>query len=126
MSLKRFFGAPTVHTIVKDSELLATQVDDVKVVYALDGQIAWIVPAQGSTDAWDHHAEVYAVCEAAANMARAGRAQKMFHVDKQGSKYLTHMRSSNVFEWSEDLLEGSGGYVAMLDNVLRFCEPYRR
>jgi len=113
-----------VHTTVKDSELLATQVDDVKVVYALDGQIAWIVPAQGSTDTWDHRAEVYAVCEAAATMARAGRAQKMFHVDNKGSKYLTHMRDSNVFEWSEDLL-GSGGYVATLDNVLRFCEPYR-
>ena len=113
-------------TIVLDDQNHSTQVGRVNVVYSLDGRIAWIVPATGSTDNWNHDHEVLAVCEAASNMARAKKAKLVVHTDNKDTCYLTNMRRQGIFQFRESLTEfgctGTSGYVADLNRVLEFCK----
>ena len=129
MSCRRFFTctAKTPTTRVMDKDHLVTQVGNAKVVYSLDGRIAWIIPAKGSTDNWNHDDELAAVCEAASNMARAGYAKKVVHTDNKETRYLTHMRDARVAEWHNSFPDfgcTSPGWASDLDKVLRFCQVH--
>ena len=126
MSFLRYMKCtPAPTTIVLDKDHLMTQVGNVRITYSLNGRIAWIIPAIGSVDNWNHDHEVLAMCAAASNMKRSQKAKHVVHTDNKETPYLTNMRRQGVFEYRESFPAWNctaGGYIADLDKVLQFCQ----